>query len=127
MLSLLQALLFAASPATAGGASLATGRAFVLDRENPSITAVDVPSGRSAGRLALTGRPVFALLTADGSRLVVLDKGPGKDKGKNGYQASGRAAATVVDATTLVVIARVELGWGLLGGDDPAVLRTEDG
>jgi len=52
----------------------------------------------------------------DGSRLVVLDRGPGEDKDERGYRATGKSSATVVDPATLTVVGRVELGSGIEGG-----------
>jgi hypothetical protein len=44
----------------------------------------------------------------------VLDRGPGEDKDERGWKALGRSSALVVDAATLALVGRVELGSGVL-------------
>ena len=90
--------------------------AWVLDSEARSLVALELPSGKRVGTLALAGSPGFLLQSPDASRLVVLDRGPGEDKGERGYKATGRSSATVVDSGTLAVVGRVELGFGVTPG-----------
>lgn len=99
-------------PASAGGAQ-PTSRAYVLDSGSRALVALELPSGKRLAALALEGSPAALLQSPDGSRLVVLDEGPGEDKGERGYEASGKSTATVVDPATLAVVGRVELGFGL--------------
>ncbi|MBA2355365.1 MAG: hypothetical protein H0V80_11935 [Acidobacteria bacterium] len=62
-------------------------------------------------------------MTGDRRRLLVLDRGEGRDAGDNGYQAKTRAAVTILDGRTLAVQGRVELGWGL----EPMTMLSADG
>jgi DNA-binding beta-propeller fold protein YncE len=113
--------------AAMGGVAETAERPYVLDRDNPSLTALTLPAGTAAGSLPLTGRPEALVRTPDGATLLVLDQGPGKDKGEAGYQATGRSSVTIVDAATLKVRTRIELGFGILGGEIPTGLLSPDG
>ena len=88
-------------------------RAFVLDSTGRSLTAIDVASGKTLNTAALQGDPQALIQVPGGRWLVALDRGPGKNAFDEGYQATGKSSATIVDAATLAVKARVELGWGL--------------
>lgn len=110
----------------AGGWVTAQGtgpRVLVLDQKAKTLTALELPSGRAAATASLQGAPSRLLRTADGQRLLVLDRGEGRDAGDDGYQAKTRAALTIVDGRTLAVRGRVELGWGL----DPAAMLSANG
>ena len=113
-LPLLLTLAFASSPGWVLGEPPA--RAFVLDSGSPTLVALELPSGKRAGSLALSGTPWALVQSPDGSRLVVLDRGPGDDKRERGYKATGKSSATVVDRATLAAVGRVELGAGLAAG-----------
>jgi len=102
-------------PASVGIAQQAT-RAYVLDTGAHALVALELPSGRRVGSLTLSGSPAALLQSLDGSRLVVLDLGPGEDKDERGYKATGKSSAVVVDPATLAVVGRVELGSGVAGG-----------
>jgi DNA-binding beta-propeller fold protein YncE len=98
----------------------ATPRAFVLDQDAKSLTTVDVASGAVLQTATLQGSPGTLLRTADGKSLLVLDRGAGKDAGDAGFQAKSKSALTILDANTLAVRSRVELGWGL----EPTAMLT---
>jgi YVTN family beta-propeller protein len=102
-------LAFAAAP----GTEAAAPRVFVLDPQGLSVTAVSLGTGEVLGKATLQGQPERALITADGSRLVVLDRGPGKATVRFGYHPTGKSWATVIDARTLAVVARTELCWNV--------------
>jgi YVTN family beta-propeller protein len=107
--------------------ALGAERVLVLDREAATVTAVALPAATALGSATLQGKPGGFALTPDGARLLVFDQGPGKDKGDAGYQATGKSALTILDARTLKITARVELGSGLVGGDTPTALLSPDG
>jgi DNA-binding beta-propeller fold protein YncE len=88
-------------------------RVLVLDQKARTVTALELPSGRTAATASVQGTPAQLLRSADGQRLLVLDRGEGRDAGDKGYQAKTRAAVTIIDGRTLAVRGRVELGWGL--------------
>jgi DNA-binding beta-propeller fold protein YncE len=92
-------------------------KAYILDSGAHSLVAVELPSGKRVGALALPGTPWGTLQSPDGSRLVVLDRGPGEDKKERGYKATGKSSATIVDPATLKVVGHVDLGFGLEPGD----------
>jgi DNA-binding beta-propeller fold protein YncE len=98
---------------TWAGTASAYQRAFILDAEAPSLTSLDLATGKVVARLALSGKPVRLLRSPDGSRLVAFDLGPGEDKKERGYKAAGKSAATIVDPAAMSVVARVELGFGV--------------
>lgn len=99
-----QASVAAAQPAS---------RAFVLDTGAKALVALELPSGKQVATLALPGTPTLLAPSPDGARLVVLDRGPGEDKDERGYKALGKSSALVVDAATLSLVGRVELGSGV--------------
>lgn len=88
-------------------------RAFVLDSEGRAVHALDMATGRTLATVALEGEPLRMIRTADGTRLVVLDRGPGKATMRFGYHPTGKSSATVIDAAAMKALGRVELGWGL--------------
>ncbi len=88
-------------------------RAFVLDTGAKALVALELPSGKRLATLALPGTPALLAPSPDGSRLVVLDRGPGEDKDERGWKALGKSMALVVDAVTLALVGQVELGSGV--------------
>jgi DNA-binding beta-propeller fold protein YncE len=98
-------------------------RVLVLDQQARTVTALELPSGRAAATASLQGAPSQLLRTADGQRVLVLDRGEGRDAGDNGFQAKTRAAVTILDGRTLALRGRVELGWGLA----PMPMLSADG
>jgi len=104
---------FLAPAPTARSAEAPPARVFVLDPEGLSLTSVALGTGEVLGKATLLGRPTWGLVSPDGSRLVVLDPGPGKLTGRFGYHPTGQSWATVIDTRTLAVIARTELGWAV--------------
>lgn len=87
--------------------------AFVLDGAGKSLTALDTATAKERGRVALEGEPETLLRSKDGSRLLVLDRGPGKFTVRFGYHPSGKSVVTIVDSSSMAVAARFDLGWGL--------------
>ena len=76
-----------------------------------------MPGGRAAQTASLQGTPTDLLLTANGRRVLALDRGQGRDAGDDGFRAKTRAAVTTLDGPTLAVWGRVELGWFLATPD----------
>ena len=99
-------------------------RLFVLDGHAPAVHAVDAATGRVQQTAALTGQPLVLMATPDGSRLVILDRGPGKDAGDRGWASTGKSSATFVDADQMQVVGRADLGWGL-SLDRPATVSPD--
>jgi hypothetical protein len=97
-------------------------RFFVLDAGAPALVSIDLASGKRTATLPLVGTPSWVVQSDDGRYLVVLDEGTGERKGERGYKAAGRSSATIVDATSLTAIGRVELGFGV-----DSVLTGADG
>ena len=87
--------------------------AYVLDKDARSVTTLEVTSGAVVRAATVQGSPTRLLRTADGKRLLALDRGAGRDDGGAGHQATTRSAVTILDAATLAIQSRVELGWGL--------------
>lgn len=88
-------------------------RAFVLDTEQRSLSALDLGTGAPGARLQLDGQPEWLLRSENGRHLLVFDRGPGKDKGDRGWQGEAPSSVTIVDPASLTRLARVELGFGL--------------
>jgi DNA-binding beta-propeller fold protein YncE len=99
-------------------------KVFIFDSGAHTITSLELPSAKILATLPLEGSPQAILASPDGSRLIVLDRGPGEGKGDRGYKAKGKSTATVVDASTLSVVARVDLGWGI---EPPGGFFSADG
>jgi DNA-binding beta-propeller fold protein YncE len=116
-------LLWTAAQAAAG-AGAPRARLLVLDHGAPALHALDT-TGRSLGSAALRGHPHALLASPDGERALVLDRGPGKDAGERGWDASARSALTIVATERMEVEAELELGWGL--ALDPEPLFSADG
>lgn len=87
-------------------------RAFVLDSAAHSLTTIDVASGKTLNTADLQGEPDAIVQIPGGRWLVVLDRGPGVLL-EDGFKTKRKSSATIVDAATLAVQARVELGWGV--------------
>ena len=114
--TLLTAILVAAlaTVAASAGAQGAGPRAYVLDRGAQTLSVVDVATGAAGQTARLEGAPMTLLRTANGQRLIVLDRGQGRDAFDAGFQAKTKSVVTILDGRTLAVQARVELGWGLV-------------
>ena len=82
----------------------AAPRVIVLDEAERSLTTVDVASGATLKTVTLQGQPKALLRTPDGRRLLVLDRGPGRDQGDAGYEAKGKSALTILDAARIWVV-----------------------
>jgi len=98
-------------------------RAWVLDSAAQTVTAMDVASGRTLQTARVEGAPTMLLRSADGRRLLALDRGEGSDFGDDGFRAQTKSAVTIIDGRTLAVQARVELGTGL----EPGVMLSDSG
>lgn len=107
-------LALGALAAPAAGQDAGT-RAFVLDTEGRAVHALDMATGKTLAIVPIEGEPMRMIRTVDGSRLVVLDRGPGKATVRFGYHPTGKASATVIDAAAMKSLGRVELGWGMSG------------
>jgi DNA-binding beta-propeller fold protein YncE len=112
-------------------------RAYVLDVARRAVGIVEpvtgstrfatfgVPSpSRSDGTIDSNERNTAARLfrSPDGSRLVVVDIGPGRFDMDSGFQPSRQSTIVVLDAATLKVISRIPGPWGL-----PIAGFTRDG
>jgi len=95
------------------GLAQPTARAWVLDSGWNAVVVLEPATGRRLATLSVKGRPDGMLLSPDGSRLVVLERGPGADKGERGFKAVGKSAATIIDTAAMAIIGRVELGSGV--------------
>jgi YVTN family beta-propeller protein len=91
-------------------------RAYILDSGANELVVLDLAAGQRLAALPVEGTPSGIQPAPDGRHIVVLDRGPGKDKKERGYEASGRSSATIVDTAALKVIGRVDLGFGRVPG-----------
>lgn len=110
-----------ATVAVSAGAQGTGPRAYVLDQGAQTLSVIDLVTGTAGQTTRLEGAPMTLLRSANGQRLVVLDRGQGRDAGDAGFQAKTKSAVTILDGRTLAVQARVELGWGL---DDAPMLSA---
>ena len=88
-------------------------RLYVLDTAVRQLTSVSLPTAEVLGRVALEGGPERIVVGPDGTRIVVLERGPGKETARFRYHPTGKSLATVIDTRTLEVVARTELCWDL--------------
>jgi DNA-binding beta-propeller fold protein YncE len=77
---------------------------------------MDVASAKTLQTARVEGAPTTLLRSADGRRLLALDRGEGFDFGDEGFRAKTKSAVTIIDGRSLAVQARVELGTGLEAG-----------
>lgn len=106
-------MIVAALPATTPvSAQQRSPHVFVLDQDAPSVAAVDLATGAIAHTTPLDGSPSILLDTGHG-RLLVFDRGTGKDAGDAGFQAKTKSSVTILDSETLTPKGRFELGAGL--------------
>ena len=56
------------------------------------------------------------VVSPDGRRIMILDKGKGKQTVRFGYHPKEKSWITFIDATTLEVVARTEVGWSMSTG-----------
>ncbi len=100
-------------------------QAFVLDLKARSVTAVDLASLKPRESTSVSGTPDRALLSSDGSRIVVLSRGEGKATG-SGFRPATKSTATVIETASGRSASRVELCWGLgsavRGSDGASIL-----
>lgn len=86
---------------------------WVLDAEGEALVHLVLPAGERLAELRIEGKPEFLLESPDGSRLVILDRGPGEDAGDRGYKPKGRSRATIVDPALRSIVGSVDLGSGV--------------
>ena len=110
-----------ATVAVSAGAQGTGPRAYVLDQGALTLSVIDLVTGAAGQTARLEGAPMTLLRSANGQRLVVLDRGQGRDAGDAGFQAKTKSTVTILDGRTLAVQARVELGSGL---DDAPMLSV---
>ena len=89
-------------------------RVFVLEAEPPGVAALALDTGESLARLALGRPPDRMFLSPANSRLVVLDRGPGKETVRFGYHPTGKSWVTVIDPASLQEVGRSELCWNVV-------------
>ena len=93
-------------------------RVFVLELKPISVSAVALESGEILGTTSpLVGKRVNNMVVSpDGRRIMILDKGKGKQTVRFGYHPKEKSWITFIDATTLEVVARTEVGWSMSTG-----------
>ncbi len=101
----------APAPPVAGAAG--PRQAFVLDEKDRAVARVDLASGQILGRLALgEPDPSVLLRSPDGRRLIVIHSLRGKWTLRFGFHPEAPTAATIIDAASLQIVKRLDLGWG---------------
>lgn len=91
--------------------AFAADRLAIADSDGKAIAILDVASGKILNTVSLSDSPSQVLATADGKRLVAISRGPGKIDWLNRLRPTGKASATVIDAESMNVLGRIELGW----------------
>ena len=89
----------------------AAERMAIADTDGKAVAILDVGSGKIVGSIAVPDAPSRVLVTPDGKRLVALSRGPGKLTWIGEFRPTGKASASIIDAASLKVTGRVELGW----------------
>ena len=85
---------------------------LVLDRAAKTISRLDVVTLAVKASAALPDVPTRAVVSPDGTTVVVLCRGEGDDK-YDGFRPKTKSKAIVLEVGKLVEKAQVELGWGL--------------
>jgi DNA-binding beta-propeller fold protein YncE len=89
-------------------------KAAVIDAQTKTLIVVNLATGGTAGRVELPDPPTDLLVTPDGARLLVLSRGAGSETfWAASFRPKSRSSLVVVDAKTLEIIGRSELGWSL--------------
>jgi DNA-binding beta-propeller fold protein YncE len=89
-------------------------KAAVIDAQTKMLVVVDLATGGTVGRVELPDPPTDLLVTPDGARLLVLSRGAGSETfWAASFRPKSRSSLVVVDAKTLEIIGRSELGWSL--------------
>ena len=95
-----------------GSAFAQSRKAVVLDSESKSVAVVDVASGSVGERVTLSDTPQRMILSPDGKRIAVLSRGEGSTSfWTSHFNPTSKSSVTLIDASTMKSIARVELGW----------------
>ncbi len=100
---------------SAGLAEELSPRAYVVDNKPPSVSAVSLENGQILGTVQLTGKPSRMVVSPDGRRIIVLDKGKGETN-RFGYHPKAKSVITLIDTATIGVVATAEVGWGVSTG-----------
>lgn len=102
-------------------AAIASQKIAVADRDGHAVVIVDTSTGKAAASIALgNDAPDYLVATPDGSRVVAISRGPGKNTWLGAFRPTGQASASVVDVASQKLVQRVELGWDAV---DPQVTR----
>lgn len=86
-------------------------RLAIADADGKAVAILDVGSGKVVGSVALDDAPAQVLATKDGKRLVAISRGPGKTTWLDEFRPTGKASVSVIDASSMKVTGRVEIGW----------------
>ncbi len=98
----------------ASSLSLAASEAVVLDTDGLRLARVDLTSGKVLASLTLPVGADSVVRSPDGSRLVILFRGEGKETFWTGtFLPTTRSSAMVVDSATLEAEGTVELAWAV--------------
>lgn len=93
-------------------AAPAAQRLALADNTGHTVVVVDTNDGKTTGTVPLgNDAPDQVLASPDGSRLVAISRGPGKKTWLGDFRPTAPASATIVDAATMKVLQRLELGW----------------
>ncbi len=89
-------------------------RGLVLDTGNSSVIVLDTEKATVLETVSFEGGTLSAMVQVPGSRkLVVFDKGSGKETGRFGYHPTGKSSVHFLDLGAVKKTSRLELGWGV--------------
>lgn len=102
-----------AADITGGSVDLVSYGREVMPRRGPLD--FGPPSGVvvNRGRLEDRGTPTEMVVSPDGSKIIVIDHGPGAISGRYGWRSSRRSELVVVDVRSHQQIASVQGVWGM--------------
>ena len=96
----------------AGSLVAAPQKLAIADQDAHSVVIIDANDGKTIGTVSLgNDSPDQVLATPDGSRIVAISRGPGKRTWLGEFRPTAPASASIIDAQTLKVIQRIDLGW----------------
>ena len=102
-------------------AAVASQKIAVADRDGRAVVIIDSSTGKATATISLgDDAPDYLVVTPDGSRVVAVSRGPGKNTWLGAFRPTGPASASVVDVAAQKLVQRVELGWDAA---DPQITR----
>lgn len=85
----------------------------IADHDGAAVVIIDASDGKALGSVSLgQDSPDRILAAPDGSRLAAISRGPGTITwALHNFRPTGHGSASIIDAGTMTLAKRFELGW----------------